>query len=901
MCFVWPASADEPASLSTPPSHHKTISENTDANGNKDGSYHISLDVTGEASSSTESTPVDVVIVFDRSNSMGAPAIDNNGNPISGKTRLDVAKSAANQFVSDLIGSEDSENRVAFVEFGTTAKINSSSSSSSSSRYWFNHSTESELDGTNGIINSIETYGTYDAKEGGTNWEDAFTKAATVLKTSTDSNRNKYVVFISDGDPTFRNTGNTTLGTAQNDNCNGILDVYGDFHMVTPKEINGKAVSITEPNNNTGVEGYYCIDPDYKTRYYYTYKDAEGTRYYKTWGVNSSGEEGLYGPVYEEGNLKESYSSYQNKYYIWNMKDNWGDKDFHGVWGNGAYDMHGQDYQATIDYVNNLNSSSQNAFNAAFSSEGITTFCVSTAHGVQNMSALSNAINAVPSSNTDYPYYYHGETPDSLSSALSEIKNKIVKTNEYKNVTIQDKLSDYVTFNEDGTNTIDTDTFKVYKTVNGKKTEITDATVSYDSETGLITYQPENGGKLEAGATYSVEFDVWPNQAAYNREANIQNGTATGDTARGQGTNGKQGDADSSVGVENGNIFSNNNEKTLLKFDEVQTVNGKESPLYTNQTADYEDPVVVVPTSSITATKEWVGGTAESSATIKLQWKDGTGAWVDYTVNGTVQTVTLNSGNKWSATFSNLPAGPNGHDYRVVETSPDSSSVWKATYTYKVADTNGGTGSSFTNAYESSASADGVNLKGRASQSASAKTTNTKTTYSLQVVKKGKLAGGEDTDAKALEGAGFTLYKATVGENNAVTVGNQVGTATSDENGELTFSKLLTPGETYVLKETTTPNGYVTHNPIVLVVGSDGTVTSYETTVSGSTITKATSGSTLSTVSNDTSTYTMTVVNTMEEYDLPSAGGFGFPFAAAGLAVAVMAAGALFARRRLQS
>jgi hypothetical protein len=98
------ASAD-PLALSSPPTHHKSITDKGD------GSYDVTLSVTGEQKETETQTSsmADVVIVFDKSGSMRASATDS-------KTRLEVAIDATKKLASDLHDS-GSDVRVAFIDF----------------------------------------------------------------------------------------------------------------------------------------------------------------------------------------------------------------------------------------------------------------------------------------------------------------------------------------------------------------------------------------------------------------------------------------------------------------------------------------------------------------------------------------------------------------------------------------------------------------------------------------------------------------------------------------------------------------------------------------------------------------------------------------------------------------
>lgn len=155
---------------------------------NNDGTYDLSLNVTGTQSGSSQTTvsPADIVVVFDTSGSMS--------NPMGDNSRLEVAKTAVNSMAQHLLTSEnqgkDSNIRMALVPFSTTAGNVS-------------NFTDNAMD----IVSAVNGLGA----DGGTNWEAAL-KAANAKLTSGRKGVKKYIVFMSDGDPTFR-TSSVRTGT----------------------------------------------------------------------------------------------------------------------------------------------------------------------------------------------------------------------------------------------------------------------------------------------------------------------------------------------------------------------------------------------------------------------------------------------------------------------------------------------------------------------------------------------------------------------------------------------------------------------------------------------------------------------------------------------------------------
>lgn len=155
---------------------------------NNDGTYDLSLNVTGTQSGSSQTTvsPADIVVVFDTSGSMS--------NPMGHNSRLEVAKTAVNSMAQHLLTSEnqgkDSNIRMTLVPFSTTVGNVS-------------NFTDNAMD----IVSAVNGL----RADGGTNWEAAL-KAANAKLTSGRKGVKKYIVFMSDGDPTYR-TSSVRTGT----------------------------------------------------------------------------------------------------------------------------------------------------------------------------------------------------------------------------------------------------------------------------------------------------------------------------------------------------------------------------------------------------------------------------------------------------------------------------------------------------------------------------------------------------------------------------------------------------------------------------------------------------------------------------------------------------------------
>ena len=167
-----------------------------------------------------------------------------------------------------------------------------------------------------------------------------------------------------------------------------------------------------------------------------------------------------------------------------------------------------------------------------------------------------------------------------LDSALTTILNKVIPT--YKNVTITDKLSEYVDFVESApVITV------IKKTASGQISTMTGSeyTASVNKETKTITVQLLNNGSLDDGATYTVSFKVKPSDLA-NKTYAERGYLDTGDPNTGTTSAGQAG------------FYSNIDAGTKLQYQ----IDGTTDP---TQTASYSKPVVQVTTHTLTYTKTW--------------------------------------------------------------------------------------------------------------------------------------------------------------------------------------------------------------------------------------------------------------------------------------------------------
>lgn len=138
-----------------------------------DGNYTLQLSVTGKSTSTTTTTKANVIFVADVSGSMT--------EQYGSTSRLDAAKSSIVSAGATILGQDGA--RVKLITFSTKVVTD----------YGWT-SDVSEFDGN---VSSMSA-------GGGTSWEAALAQAETDAKSAGDGDT--YIIFVSDGDPTFRMT-----------------------------------------------------------------------------------------------------------------------------------------------------------------------------------------------------------------------------------------------------------------------------------------------------------------------------------------------------------------------------------------------------------------------------------------------------------------------------------------------------------------------------------------------------------------------------------------------------------------------------------------------------------------------------------------------------------------------
>ena len=307
------------------------------------------------------------------------------------------------------------------------------------------------------------------------------------------------------------------------------------------------------------------------------------------------------------------------------------------VHGSGGSDDYGYNYAAALAEANRRG-------DAAL-------YVVKTSTEANKMADFAAQADAVDGKEFD------GTNAENLTKAFDQIYSSITSSAKIKVFSITDTLSKWVDPVKFAGVANGADITQYVTVKNGSTTMSTSeytAIYSVDnsgSRTVTVTFNGANGIVAEKTDVIDVSFKVKPSDAAYADYAENKRYPDMGDADTGDASAEQRG------------YYSNADAK--LKYCVLTEVNNVESCAPTE--AEYPHPVVQVKLGKINITKQWKGsGEHADSVTVQLRRKviDAD----DSTAQDVGAPITLNAGNKWTATVDNLLPG---YTYSVVENSID--------------------------------------------------------------------------------------------------------------------------------------------------------------------------------------------------------------------------------------
>ena len=438
---------------------------------NNDGTYTLSLSITGKGDTHTEANGANVIMVFDTSSSMTR---NNDAQNSQGQTcnRLVAAKESAQSVATELLGMNTQDNpdlvELYLIDFDYYIYNNNTNQDAQGDPYniWYTNagtSTGNVQTDFNARINSLDV-------ATGTNWEAALQEAYRVAKAKNDGDAT-YIIFITDGNPSAR------VGTQ---------DEYSQKYT-------GEPTTSTSNINAT-------------SNYDYTYYNRNNNYLRATDDARKL--------------VQEGYSFYSIGIY--------GNVDVLANLTNFAYN--GRSTKADSGHY--FPAKSTSALNEALSSIAETIKNTLALAGVSFEDGIATDVTTTTLSTSasgtvkGVTYRKTGGESASFTVTIQDDGTPMFSVGGATPVAGGTKEVNYtkLTENEDGTVTESAATAEVfYATVDGKEYQM--AKASYDAN-GELKWDLSPLGTLEEGATYRISFIIWPDQDAYDLVADLNNGVS---------------------------------------------------------------------------------------------------------------------------------------------------------------------------------------------------------------------------------------------------------------------------------------------------------------------------------------------------------------------------------------
>ncbi len=385
------------------------------------------------------------------------------GTRYSATSRMDATKTSVNNLIDTLatqnVGSHTDTIEMALITFASSGSYNTPNSAQANN--W-----------VSGNGQSLKTTVSNLDANGGTNWDDALYRANALAtaKANAQPNEKVYIVFFSDGEPTFSNSNSNSDSPTNHTHQN---------------------------NNNNGSGGTSTEAREYNSAYYHA-------RQIK----NASYDSAFYG-IFAFG-TEESYMKNTVSY------GNYGDATHAGsVEGEFYFNANSED-----DIEEAFGKIAQSIVNAV----GIT--AVSITDGTTNKVTTSTGVaELLEVDESSYEYWLSWNVSAGTNKFSSFIDGQVVEctvTESGNNIVIT-----WGTGADAGTATYEgTKTGNVIKVKWTGKTDFYNydpPAATFDEDTGAVDWKLNAVGTLLDGVTYSVTFDVYPSQEALDYVADIKN------------------------------------------------------------------------------------------------------------------------------------------------------------------------------------------------------------------------------------------------------------------------------------------------------------------------------------------------------------------------------------------
>lgn len=233
----------------------------------EDGNYDLTLTVSGDRGTSSSPVPVDILFIVDRSASMNYKLDEDEDAGRGDQSRMDAVEGAVSSLVTAVEGNDGIDAHYSVIGFAGSRPYNGGS--------YYDYGTEVAQGWTDSGQDAISSVQNLDLG-GGTNYQQAIHTGKDQLSTASGhrSNATTYVIFISDGLPTYRglnvqNQSDNANRDPEFGNGNGQNDKNGYNINAAVNEIKGMSCDY-----------FYAIGmgPDFGQEDDWPYGDKQGTK-----------------------------------------------------------------------------------------------------------------------------------------------------------------------------------------------------------------------------------------------------------------------------------------------------------------------------------------------------------------------------------------------------------------------------------------------------------------------------------------------------------------------------------------------------------------------------------------------------------------------------------------------